>query len=295
MSKNTMRTGIIRFNLKNRMRQFNGQERHFDIPRLVSAINSPKTQERVKLGDLNGFYGHWSRLTFGAEPQEGGVVNGKVVNLEPCFRTIYLKAFDDGTVEHEAEFFGNEAGLKAFGQASEKSGGFSSVISSTPSGGYEFHGFDYVREPNFSGNRPYTLDSAALAFTPENEILLLDDVSDEINAQNTAQYLTYLQDSLEILTQCNRRLTQENQLLSDSLAHLNGEHQLLMDDVLLLKQQAKQAKNPLRFASVELDNVIANAEQFKQQRLELPEEMQQAQTQSLEQWQVNQVMARYGY
>lgn len=90
-----MLTPIIRYNLKERMRRFNGSPRNFDIPRLVANINSQAMQERVKLGDLHGYYGHWARTKFGAEPKEGGVVDGKIVNLEPCFRTIYLKAYDD--------------------------------------------------------------------------------------------------------------------------------------------------------------------------------------------------------
>lgn len=153
-----MITPIIRFNLKERMRQFSGKERKFDIPKLVKIINSEHVQERVRLGDLNGFYGHHARIQFGAEPQEGGIVDGKYVHLEPCCRTIYLKAYDDGTVEHQQEFFATELGSKAWQRLQDKSGGFSSVISMKNGG--DFHGFDYVNEPNFSANRPYTLDSA---------------------------------------------------------------------------------------------------------------------------------------
>lgn len=277
-----MKTGIIRFNLKDRMRKYNGQERHFDIAKLVDEINSPRTQERVKLGDLNGFYGHWPRIQFGAEPQEGGVVNGKVINLEPCFRTTYLKAFTDGTVEHEAEFFSNEPGKKAFEQIQSKSGGFSSVI--TANNGYRFHGFDFVREPNFSGNRPYAMLDGVNEPT-DIEILVLDDAV-EMNHNDQKDYIAFLQDSVAILTAENQRLMSENQQVAESIQALATERDLLLDDIVIVQEKLNQKQQQQRFDSLQLDAAIREAESFKTAKLEKTEDV-------TEQLRINQAIQHY--
>lgn len=283
-----MKTEVIRFNLKERMRQFNGVERKFDIPKLVAAINSDKVQERVRLGDLNGFYGHWARVHLGAEPQEGGLVDGKLVHLEPCCRTVYLKAFPDGTVEHQQEFFNTELGLKAWQRLQDKSGGFSSVISAK--NGYDFHGFDYVNEPNYAANRGYTLDSVA---EMQDEVMILDDLLPTDYAT-----LTYLEDSLEIYQVENDRLRTENQLLADSLAHLQAENRLLLDDIVLaeaaLERQQQAVKSAQKFDNATLDSVIAQANSFKTAKLEKTEEQAQEMQQFSERNKVNNFLKRYG-
>lgn len=260
-----MLTDIIRYNLKDRMRQFNGAVRNFDVPAVVKAVNSPKVQERVRLGDLNGFYGHWARTKFGAEPGEGGVLDGKVVNLEPCFRTVYLKAYDDGTIEHQAEFLPTDAGLKAWNQIQAKSGGFSSVIGTQ--GGISFHGFDFVREPNFSGNRPYTLDSTEDEVEPL--ILVLDDVGEHISDEFKSDYIEYLLDSISQYQNDVKLLTKENMLLNESLHQLHLDHSVLLDEIALAQEKQEIQSNQSKFVeSVALDNVIQQANKFKTDKIE---------------------------
>lgn len=287
-----MITPIIRFNLKERMRQFNGQERKFDIPKLVKVINSDKVQERVRLGDLNGFYGHHARIQFGAEPNEGGIVDGKYVHLEPCCRTIYLKAYEDGTVEHQQEFFATELGIKAWKRLQDKSGGFSSVISMKYGG--DFHGFDYVNEPNYSGNRPYTLDSAN-AEENEPQVFVLDDVRD-MEAGEKA----FLMDSIEIYQQINARLTEENKLLAETLSNLRKEHDLLLDDIVIaneklaIKEQQKQRQNTPHFDSAILDDAIRQANKFKTAKLEKTEDLLEDDQHLTQKRQVDRLIGRYG-
>lgn len=67
-----MVTPIIRYNLKERMRRFNGTVRNFNIPKLVENINSPAMQERVKLGDLHGYYGHYRVQNLGLSRKKAG-------------------------------------------------------------------------------------------------------------------------------------------------------------------------------------------------------------------------------
>jgi hypothetical protein len=65
-----METKIITYNLKDRGRQYRGKERNFNIRSIVSAINGPACQERVKNRDMLGYYGHWPRIKFGMNPAE---------------------------------------------------------------------------------------------------------------------------------------------------------------------------------------------------------------------------------
>lgn len=172
-----MKTGIIRYNLKDRGRTHRGVERNFNIPQIVASINSPATQERVRHRDMHGYYGHWPRIQFGMNPAEGGIVGGKAVAIDSAFVTTLLKAYPDGTVEHEAEFLDTASGIIAMRQFMSKVGGFSSAIIEK---GAQFFGFDYVKEPNFSTNRGYeiTLDSVSdsTGFVFDSVVEVPDDV-----------------------------------------------------------------------------------------------------------------------
>lgn len=155
----SMRTGIIRFNLAERGRTARGVDRNFDTATAARLINSPEVQERVKHGDMIGYFGHWPRVKFGLNAAEGGIVGGKHVSVEPALRTVFLKAYPDGTVEHEEEFLDTASGKIAARLYASKAGGFSSAIRAPVVGSKaiprEFHGFDYVLEPNYSTNRGY--------------------------------------------------------------------------------------------------------------------------------------------
>lgn len=265
-----MRTGVIKYNIKSRMRSYRGVERDFNIPELVKVINSPEVQERVKQGDLNGFYGHYPRVKFGIEPGESQIENGKMVYLEPCCRTIKLKAYDDGTIEHEQEFFNTELGRKAWERLKDNSGGFSSVISMKPK--YGFHGFDFVNEPNYASNRPYsvTFDSTGQSEdVAKSDIFILDDVGDQLQAQ----YQVAL-DSLHEAYRDNDILKQENEALHQSLANLEQNSNELLDKTVYLEQKIEAMKleklEEKRQSEMTLDSVIASADKFKFADIEIP-------------------------
>lgn len=154
-----IKTGRIRYNLKDRGYKAHGTPRNFNIPVIVNAINSEACQERVKSRSMLGFYGHWPRIKFGMMPMEGGIHGKLAVPVEPAIVTTYLHASADGTVEHEAEFLDEtESGKVAARLFKSRAGGFSSVIDEVRG---NFIGLDYVLEPNFRENRGYTLDSAS--------------------------------------------------------------------------------------------------------------------------------------
>lgn len=155
------RTGVIKFNVTERGRKHRGQDRNFDTVTMAQLINGAEVQEKVKHGDMVGYLGHWPRIKFGMNPCEGGIVDGKAVALEPAIRTVSIKAFPDGTIEHEAEFLDTAPGKMAARMHASKTGGFSSAIDTRriadkqmPTG---FYGFDYVLEPNFTHNRGYAV------------------------------------------------------------------------------------------------------------------------------------------
>jgi len=207
-------TGIIRYNLNDRGRKFRGKVRNFNIPAIVATINSGATQEKVKHRDMFGYYGHWPRVKFGMIPSEGGIVEGKQVVIEPAMVTVYLKAYDDGTVEHEAEFLDTNAGKLAKQLYKRRVGGFSSAIDENRP---EFYGFDYVLEPNFSTNRGYeiALDSMGAG-------MALDDVG----RFAAAEYNEQLVGVLKLLDSLNSEHAQALQVVANLT--LENEHYLSM-------------------------------------------------------------------
>lgn len=175
-------TDSITFNVRERGRTARGKDRNFDTVALAKLINGPAVQEKVKHGDMVGYYGHWPRLKFGMEPAEGGIVDGKVVSIDPAIRTVEISAKPDGTITHRAEFLNTPGGVVAKALFNSKTGGFSSAIvtapGTDPSVPTGFYGFDYVLEPNFTFNRGHTLalDAAGAAQDEEEFMVLLDGV-----------------------------------------------------------------------------------------------------------------------
>lgn len=219
-----IKTGVIKFNLGDRKRLHRGVDRNFDTAAMVDFINSPSVQERVKMRDLHGFYGHWPREQFGICPPEGAIVDGKQVSLEPALVTTYLKAFPDGTVEHEAEFAENTAGRVAQRMFKSQLGGFSTAFATKLVGSKrlpeQFGGFDYVYEPNYTENRGYKVlfDSVSTATTD----MTMDGVSECMTAlDSVSAQLAQLQADYERLLEGFGKTSDENQAYLSQLAKLN--------------------------------------------------------------------------
>lgn len=205
---------IIRYNLKERGRQFRGVERNFDIPAIVAAINSPSCQERVKTRGMLGYFGHWARIKFGLDPAEGGIVDGKAQAIEAAIVTTYLKAFPDGTIEHQTEFMDNPVGHIVSRMFENRVGGFSSVIDPNIP---EFFGFDWVNDPNYSTNRGYDLilDSASPNLMSPDELMMAE------YAQQLAMVTSLLKSSEyreKLALDSANRLKNENDELLDLMA-----------------------------------------------------------------------------
>lgn len=193
------RTGVIRYNLNERGRNFNGQDRDVDIDAAMRLINGPAVQELVRQGDVYGYIGHTFREKYGLHVPESVNEGGKVVVLEPCARTVYIKCLPDGTVEHEQEFLDNSPGRIGGRLFDSKAYGFSSVFHAPDENGKRtpktFHGMDFVRVPNYNTNKGYDamLDGIepgaieSLGFAGECAAMM--DSVDAIMAENDAQAL----------------------------------------------------------------------------------------------------------
>lgn len=214
----TTTTPIITYNLNERGRQHTGKDRHFNIGKIYGSINGPKTQERVRLRDMVGFYGHWTRVRFGLNPAEGGIAEGRAHTIQPALVTTLLKAYPDGTVEHQAEFLDTEAGRLAASLYNGKTGGFSSAIEPNK---LELVGFDYVLEPNYSTNRGYILDSVGMT---------LDAVLGE-------EYDEHLR-GIHLLSDSNNRA-----LMSLDTCQAELERTLAENDILLCQLADMQIRN----------------------------------------------------
>ena len=256
----TTTTNLITYNVRERGRKARGQDRNFDTAALAKLINGPAIQEKVKHGDMLGYLGHWPRVKLGMEPQEGGIVDGRVVSVSPALRTIELSADADGTIRHRAEFLDTNEGMIAARLYGSKAGGFSSAITPLPgtnpvlpSG---FHGFDYVFEPNYTTNRGHkvVLDSVDVEGLSERDALMaiMDSaVSESLQAASSigalfdalqAQHMRTLE-SLE-------HLARENDLLIGRLAA--GQKGAILDDARQAPLIAGKVPDFERFRSMEL-------------------------------------------
>lgn len=197
---------LITYNLKERGRQYRGQERNFNIKAICDSINGHACQERIATRAMLGYFGHKMRILAGLEPQESVVIGGKYNEVEPAIVTTHLKAYPDGTIEHQTEFLDTEPGKRAARLHAQKIGGFSSAIDEKRP---EFYGFDFVLDPNFSTNRGYALDSVSG--------LTFDAVMAEAVAEEEEFFLRSLGDKDRIIEQ-----------LQAALDSANGENEQLL-------------------------------------------------------------------
>ena len=232
---------LIRYNLKERGRKHNGIKRAFDIAALVAYINSPKVQEKIATRAMFGYHGHWPRVVFGLEPFEGGMKQGKPVSLEPAFVTTFLKAYDNGDIEHQPEILNTEPGKIVRRMFENRVGGFSSAINLDTN---EFYGFDYVNDPNFSTNRGYelALDSASDGGMCITDMLMAEQ---QERIQSMQLLIETLDNGITMALDSATRLERDNNELLDLLSDANAvpepEANLALDGIVATKGHAAAA------------------------------------------------------
>lgn len=201
----TTQLPMIKFNVRDRGRQYLGQERNFDVQKLCSTINGGKCQELVKTRGMVGYFGHGPRQLAGLDAVESAMIKGKYTEFEPAVLTTFVKAYPNGDIEHQTEILDTDSGARVAKMYASKVGGFSSAIKA---GSYDLTGFDYVINPNFNANRPYILDSIEgvgiddiVAMSLKEQI----DFLEQALAQKT-NYAAMLEDSLDSCQQDNDRM-----------------------------------------------------------------------------------------
>lgn len=252
---------LIKYNLKERGREYRGKARNFDsaaIKAIVDSINSPATQERVSTRAMLGYFGHWPRVRFGMEPAEGGLAEGKAHAIEPAVVTTHVKAYDDGTVEHQTEFLDNATGQLASRMFSNRVGGFSSAIDPRMP---ELFGFDYVNDPNYSTNRGYdlVLDSVGSGDMTFDDVLSAEQ-NDQIEAMN--RLFDMMESSMNMALDSAARFEQENGDLLDMLAKREESVQMAADATRRGENEAQQLERDRKFF---MDSALPSIQNPKKQ------------------------------
>ncbi|WP_199506846.1 MULTISPECIES: hypothetical protein [unclassified Psychrobacter] len=153
------KTSLITYNLSDRGRPDSvGMARRVNVKAWVDFINSSDVQHVVDSGDMYGYIGHEIRQRFGLRPPDSFVdQSGKVVYLEPAFRTIKLSANARGDVSAQHEFLDTDLGKHAAQRYHSKAGGYSTAVRTGDSQDgtilLDFAGFDQVLMPNYNTNR----------------------------------------------------------------------------------------------------------------------------------------------
>ncbi|HAV1601583.1 TPA: head processing protein [Enterobacter hormaechei subsp. xiangfangensis] len=169
----SLRTVTDRFSLVDLYRQHTTQNgRNYLIDAVASVITRPDTQERMKLGELYGYYGHGRReqhynKTGSIRLPETSVIMVEgapvIVDNVPSNRTVDISVSEDGIVTHTQEILDTPTGQIVDGMERSQAGGWSWATKGGTQGGRaivrEFAGFDFVTIPNF-----ISLDRVATMF-----------------------------------------------------------------------------------------------------------------------------------
>lgn len=157
-----LRTVTDRFSLIDKIRRYTPQnQRNYLLRSVRETFADNETQERIKLGELYGYYGHGRRAAYYAKTKRLDLpefvvvmVDGKPVTLEnvPSNRTLDISVDDNGIVTHSQEILDTDPGGIVDGMERSRAGGWSwatggddfsvSLVTS-------FHGMDYVVNPNY--------------------------------------------------------------------------------------------------------------------------------------------------
>lgn len=237
-----IRTGIIKYNLNERGRHLIGQPRNFNVPAVCKLINGGKVQEKIGAGDMVGYLGHDVRIEYGINPPEVILQGDALVPIEPAIRTVFMRAHEDGTIEHEAEFLDTPLGKKAQEWFQSKYGGFSSVFWPNERNPTKFEGFDYVSAPNFQFNRGYTLDSA------ESE----KDAISRLTSRQRAEYLSGKLEEMQAVMDSIVSGSMASQAIVRQMTELNNS---LTQTVESLSNELLDTRDELRDAQVVIDSL----------------------------------------
>lgn len=257
------KTKAITYNIKERGRKYNGQDRsNVDVLSMVDAINSKAVQELVATGDLYGYYGHEVRMLHGMNPPDTVFTDdGREIRIAPAIRTVELIADKNGNVTHREEFLENETGEYAYQQYKAGVGGFSTAVMFKPSASgmrqvNGFYGFDYVRNPNYHTNKGFGAFDGLMFDSlqnPTDEQLILKNVLEQ---SLIAQY-----DSIYQVINSKQDIQTATQMIDFYQKEALASQQQLMD--YMNRQQRLAQKRQNRQEQL-LDSLICPSAPFSQ-------------------------------
>lgn len=232
-----LRSVTDRFSLTDLKRKNTYQNgRKYLISAVADILNSPETQERMKLGELYGFYGHGRReahynRTGSIRLPETSVIMVEgapvVVDNVPSNRTIDISVSPDGIVTHTQEILDTPTGNIVDGMERSQAGGWSWATKGGVQAGHaiirEYAGMDFVGIPNF-----ISLDRAALMTeSPEDEerqivSVLVENGATEAAAVDIYHHFRKMRDGSALLEAAERATELELDLLA-----MQGEHRAI--------------------------------------------------------------------
>lgn len=167
------------FNLKDHGRS-DGNNRNYLVESVKAILNNPFTKERLKLGELYGYFGHNRREMAGKlELNETEIIyrDSKPVVIDniPACRTIDISVDDQGIVTYKQEILDTPSGRAVKALVDAGVGGWSWVT-----GGVQtikgviaksFHGFDYVKHPSYISTSKQQMMFESTGCQTENELI----------------------------------------------------------------------------------------------------------------------------
>ncbi|MFP5065479.1 hypothetical protein [Acinetobacter pittii] len=275
MASKNRKTKVLSYNLHDRCRKYTGVDRsNVDVDAMINLINSDYVQEMVATNSLQGYYGHQIRQRFGMVPPETVIIKGKLVYLASAFKTIELRAFKDGTVEHREEFYENEPGEVALQQYKAQAGGFSTAVNYKNVGGRliptGFFGFDFALLPNFASNvgDGQLFDDLFIPEEPESVVSCFDSATDI--SQLTPSEIVIAQLLEDQILQTYDNINSQIHLLNElgNAQGLVGELSEVVDKQKRVQQLREERKKELYTGMVNpvksFDSVQQQAEQILQ-------------------------------
>lgn len=239
-----LRTVTDRFSLTDLKRKNTYQNgRKYLVSAVSDILNSPETQERMKLGELYGFYGHGRReahfnRTGSIRLPETSVIMVEgapvVVDNVPSNRTIDISVSPDGVVSHTQEIIDTPTGLIVDGMERSKAGGWSWATKGGSQAGHaiiqEYAGMDFVGIPNF-----ISLDRMALMTeSPEDEerqivSVLMENGLTEGGAVDVYHHFRKMRDGSALLEAAERATELELSMLMQQGQYKEVERELRQD------------------------------------------------------------------
>lgn len=283
----SLTTVTDRFSLVDTIRKHTPQNgRKYVLESVRNTFNRADVKERIKLGEMYGYYGHGRRALYYNKAKKLNLpevsvvmVEGKPVVLEnvPSNRTLSVSIDDDGIVTHTQEILDTDSGRIVQGMHNSNAGGWSWATSGNDSAlslVTSFDGFDYVTTPNY-----ISLDRASLMLESAEErddelhAALVSQGYSEVAASDIVEHFKKLR-SYQPMFETVHAMDLEGAMLSRD-AEIEQLKQRVIEQSAMLENNtdvAKQRRRVLRNAVSELPIFISSEQRQALCRMETVED-----------------------